>query len=233
MQVTDPGFGIQTLSKHFIYNKSTMGSGSLLVMFEVFNGISWLTIFASVAVMTFLSILFYNSQNFEALIWSFSTIAKALFAQSFDTTNMKKELKNSKHFLIFSTSFFGGFIFWYYTGILTSFLAVPSKESPIKSLDDLLDKTDFKLHLGQNWASGTQVHQWAKKDKKNEEAYNKFVIPNFVTVSTKEIVKFISQDTSPNQALILSAWEFDLLGNIEVNLNFHFFSLPYSSRKLL
>ena len=206
MQVADPGFGIQTLSKHFIYNKSTMGSGSLLVMFEVFNEISWLTIFVSVAVMTVITILFYNKLNFETLIWSFSTIAKALSAQSFDTINMKKELQVSKHFLVFFISLFGGFIFWYYTGILISFLAVPSKESPIKSLDDLLSQTDFKLHLGQNWASGSQVYRWAKKHKKNEEAYNKFVVPNFVTVSTQEIVKFISEDTSPNQALILNAW---------------------------
>lgn len=210
--VADPGFDVQRLTQHFIYNNKALASNSMFAMFNVFNITSWLTIGIFAIFMISVMTLYGEKFNFSMLVWSMTSIGQAYSAQSFDIRLFNKNLKLSKYLLIFSISFFGGFFYWYFTGILLSFLAVPSKDPPMRSLDDLLTKTDFKLHVGENWFQATTINKWANQNQRNMEAYKKFVVPNFVTIGLEDMAKLISQDENPNQALILDAKEFDQLG---------------------
>ena len=57
-------------------------------------------------------------------------LAKAIFANSFDFQT--DEYSKTKSIQAFCLSFLGAFIFWCFSGVLTSLLTVPIKEVPIR-----------------------------------------------------------------------------------------------------
>ena len=73
----------------------------------------------------------------------------------------------------------GAFIFWSYTGILTSFSAVHSFSIPVKSLDDLQKITNFQFYIYGGGSEETLLQKWAQSPEESalwgQEAYKKFI----------------------------------------------------------
>ena len=214
--MVDPGYGIDREILHFIYNKNAKSSNSIWAMFQVFNNTSWIIIGLSGFVMALIAFVFGKDRNFQTLLWSFCTIGKAFCGQSFDIDILKQKQIGSKYLLIFSISLIGVFIYWYFTGLLISFLTVPSQETPLRILDDLLTKTDFRILVKESWASTSFIQKWAKNDSRKFETYQKFVAAHFIDsqlkMSSTEVAKMISEDPDPNQVMLYPGSVFDQLG---------------------
>ena len=97
----------------------------------------------------------------------------------------------------------GAFIFWSYTGILTSFSAVHSFSIPVKSLDDLQKITNFQFYIYGGGSEETLLQKWAQSPEESaswrQEAYEKFI-----RTGTGIIFKqLLNSDISSNTAFLL------------------------------
>ena len=211
MQVTDPGFGMRITRHNTVYSRRALGSQkSWFAMFEVFNTLSWVTVGITYGFLTVIVVSFCQNFSISTLGWSFITIGKTYFGNPFDTEKLNKNLKNSKYFIIFSITIMGTMIYWHFTGLLISLLAVPSATFPLKSLNELSSKQKFKLISGKSWSAASTLLEWSGNNAKTKSAYENFVVPNYF-ITLKELqgaAQRISQEKDPNQALLLSLTDF-------------------------
>ena len=78
---------------------------------------------------------------------------------------------------IFMLSFFGAFIFWCFTGVLTSILTVKNYSLPANSLDDITNSKYLKLFTPKGGSTQSLLIDWANKKPQNGEAYEHFIEP--------------------------------------------------------
>ena len=75
----------------------------------------------------------------------------------------------------------GTFMFWCFTGILTSLIAVQIKEPPLKSLNDLHTKSsNFKLLAFGGGATHATILRWANLSGRNYQSYENFIEPHLI-----------------------------------------------------
>ena len=104
---------------------------------------------------------------------------------------------------MFCISFLGAFIFWSYTGILTSFSAVHSFSIPVKSLDDLQKITNFQFYIYGGGSEETLLQKWAQSPEKSaiwrQKAYEKFIKTGTGVIFNQ----MLNSDVSSNTAFLL------------------------------
>ena len=213
LQVVDAGFGFDQTRIEFFFSRTSSESISWWAWITVFEAKSWILIGISFVVLSLiLSVSFERKMNLRSFTWSIVAVTKAYLAQSVDTNFMKKQ-KPSKHLMIWSISFLGGFLFWYFIGVLISLMTVPSKIQSIESLDDLHKMKNFKLATYGNGFIATYTDNWAKKNKKNEDIHRKFIAPYVLQSidheTMNEAIKRLLENNSPQEAFLTTTSLFD------------------------
>ena len=141
---------------YFIYSQksATSSKSAWYAMFEVFSSESWLAITSFYVLLILIAMPFETNFSLYDFSWALISIGKAFFGKSLDTRIFKENLKFSKYLLIFNITLTGSLIFLHFTGLLISFLAAPTTSFPIKSLNDLLSKNEFRL-IFWSWRKAT------------------------------------------------------------------------------
>ena len=146
---------------------------------------------------------------------------KAICAQSFDqnfftkvnnTTYFRVQLdkplkfifpylKDKNHvksnsILILCLSMNGTFMFWCFTGILTSLIAIQIEEPPLKTLNDLHSKSNFKLMTYGGGITEKRMMKWAEETENLKSFERSIKAISF----TKE---HFEEAKNPNVAIIL------------------------------
>ena len=103
----------------------------------------------------------------------------------------------SKSILILCLSMNGAFMFWCFTGILTSLIAIQIEEPPLKTLDDLNSKSNFKILLTKG-STFQRVEEWANKKPENWKSFERSII-SLPTITKKH---YQEAAKNPNVALI-------------------------------
>ena len=206
IQVIQPGFSYLIERSYIIYSKKAQQTTSWLAIFEIFTPLSWISIGLS---FLLLPLIFSGSLKLkmDSFLWSFSSVAKAFFANSFDVESYLMKKSFGRTILVLTVSLFGGFIFWYFTSVLLSVLIVPSKHPTIEYFDDLLGKNNFKLHMWDGGYKSDILEKWAKSKPKREKTFKRFIEPfldedwpNFTKIAAT-----ILKRNDPNEALIESS----------------------------
>ena len=91
----------------------------------------------------------------------------------------------------------GTFMFWCFTGILTSLIAIQIEEPPLKSLNDLPSKSNFKLLLYGGGSTDKKMIKWAEETE-NLKSYERSI--KATSGFTKE---HFEEAKNPNVAIIL------------------------------
>ena len=91
----------------------------------------------------------------------------------------------------------GAFMFWCFTGILTSLIAIQIKEPSLKTLDDLNSKSNFKILLTKG-STFQRVEEWANKKPENWKSFERSII----SLSTITKIHYQEAAKNPNVALI-------------------------------
>ena len=91
----------------------------------------------------------------------------------------------------------GTFMFWCFTGILTSLIAIQIEEPPLKSLNDLQSKSNFKLLTFGGGSTDKRMRKWAEETE-NLKSYERSI--NAISGFTKE---HFEEAKNPNVAIIL------------------------------
>ena len=90
-------------------------------------------------------------------------------------------------------------MFWCFTGILTSLIAIQIEEPPLKTLDDLNSKSNFKIWLTKG-STFQRVEEWANQTQKpeNRKSFERSIIslPTITKKHYQEVAK------NPNVAVI-------------------------------
>ena len=103
----------------------------------------------------------------------------------------------SKSILILCLSMNGTFMFWCFTGILTSLIAIQIEEPPLKSLNDLQSKSNFKLLTFGGGSTDKRMKKWAEETE-NLKSYERSI--EAISGFTKE---HFEEAKNPNVAIIL------------------------------
>ena len=91
----------------------------------------------------------------------------------------------------------GTFMFWCFTGILTSLIAIQIEEPPLKSLNDLQSKSNFKLLTFGGGSTDKRLKKWAEETE-NLKSYERSI--KAISGFTKE---HFEEAKNPNVAIIL------------------------------
>ena len=160
ISVCTPGFGLAKAKRYFYFSRKAYEITSPWAIFEVFNGNSWTFIGLT---FVFMVVILSSGSN---IIKSFASVMKAFVGDSFNQDLfLQNNFKRSKSIQIFVISLFGSFIFWCFTGILISLLAVPVQQAPLKSYDDILTKSkNFKLVTVAHGSTDTALKNWIGND---------------------------------------------------------------------
>ena len=59
-------------------------------------------------------------------------------------------------------------MFWYWTGLLTSELTIPSAETPIQSLDDMNARNDLILMAYDGGILASYIYKWSERNAENK-----------------------------------------------------------------
>ena len=98
----------------------------------------------------------------------------------------------------------GTFMFWCFTGILTSLIAIQIEEPPLKTLDDLNSKSNFKIWLTKG-STFQRVEEWANQTQKpeNRKSFERSIISlpaitkkHYQEVAKNPYVALIREDVS-------------------------------------
>lgn len=156
---------------HAKLQKETFHWNSILKVFHYQLYILLVSIvFVSGFVLTFPEC---KTRQYLLAFWS---MFQPFFGHSIDEDSFTLHgYKWSKRIAIFCISFLGIFIFWCFSGVLTSVLSVPATEVPIKSLDDLNIKKDLVLHIYSSGFFDTFVYKWSKKSVQNQITFQQRV----------------------------------------------------------
>ena len=93
----------------------------------------------------------------------------------------------------------GTFMFWCFTGILTSLIAIQIEEPPLKSLNDLQSKSNFKLFIFGGGTTDKRIIKWAQETD-NLKSYERSI--KAISGFTFEEEHF-EEAKNPNVAIIL------------------------------
>ena len=88
-------------------------------------------------------------------------------------------------------------MFWCFTGILTSLIAIQIEEPPLKSLNDLQSKSNFKLLTFGGGSTDKRLKKWAEETE-NLKSYERSI--KAISGFTKE---HFEEAKNPNVAIIL------------------------------
>ena len=91
-------------------------------------------------------------------------------------------------------------MFWCFTGVLTSIIVVLIEETPLKSLNDLHSKLNFKLYHYGGASDGTLLLKWANKSVGNMKSYEEFIKPYSIKSEPSEYYQELMSD---NEVAIL------------------------------
>ena len=91
----------------------------------------------------------------------------------------------------------GTFMFWCFTGILTSLIAIQIEEPPLKSLNDLQSKSNFKLLTYGGGSTDKRIIKWSQETD-NLKSYERSIMA--FSGFTKE---HFEEAKNPNVAIIL------------------------------
>lgn len=196
LQFVQPGY---VINKEFIvavYNKQLVKG--LLAWNSILTAFHELVYLLMAAIMFMLSFLLSYEMNrcfprkfFMAMMSS----TKSLFSQSFDEDQFNfAQHKWSKRLQVFSISLLGAFLFWCFSGVLTSLLAIPSSNVPLKSLDDLNSRSDLKIIVKKS--SGfilSYIYKWSRSNVQSQKVLNERII---VAQDWNEIIKEMHANTN-------------------------------------
>ena len=100
-------------------------------------------------------------------------------------------------------SLLGSFIFWSYTGVLTSLSAIRKYNFPVKSLNDLRGNPNFELFIYRGGYTESFLNNWAGEDKWKMAALTNSI--SKVDFENNALVKEMKQKLmygGPNKALV-------------------------------
>ena len=80
----------------------------------------------------------------------------------------------------------GTIMFWCFSGVLTSLIAIQIEEPPLTSLEDLNQMSDFKLIVFGGGSTNTRISKWAENDTRNKKSYEQFIEPYLVKTAFTE-----------------------------------------------
>lgn len=201
LNLVEPGYVITEEFTAAVFNKQLMKGflawNSILTAFHELVYL-FITVF-----MFFLSFILAYSSNIGLLPfqWLMALISstKSLFAQPFnETIFIGNHYKWSKRLQVLTISILGAFLFWCFSGVLTSLLAIPSSNTPIKSMDDLKDKHGLKLVVLESKSYiRSYMNKWAKLSAENEDIFQERVI------ITKDWIGTINELQKDMNAIVL------------------------------
>ena len=184
MEVIEVGYPLITSTENFYYSNNSIKITSWTALFQVFSKYSWILILSTLMFLIFLltgvlAAIFQRELSLVSLAWSFVAIIKTFFANSVNLAIIKKaDSSQGWLILISSISLLGAFIYWHFTGILVSMLAVPSQNKDlIKSFDDLLIKKNVKVKMYGGGLYLSFAKNWMKDDSKKQSAFEKSIAP--------------------------------------------------------
>ena len=102
----------------------------------------------------------------------------------------------------------GTLMFWCFSGVLTSLIAIQIEEPPLTSLEDLNQMSDFKLIVFGGGSTNTRISKWAENNTRNRKSYQQFIEPHLVedAFTRKEYL----EAKNPGVGLILEDFTIDL-----------------------
>ena len=102
----------------------------------------------------------------------------------------------------------GTIMFWCFSGVLTSLIAIQIEEPPLTSLEDLNEMSDFKLIVFGGGTTNIRILKWAENDTRNRKSYQQFIEPNLVkdAFTKKEYLKA----KNPGVGVILEDFTIDI-----------------------
>ena len=102
----------------------------------------------------------------------------------------------------------GTIMFWCFSGVLTSLIAIQTEEPPLTSLEDLNQMSGFKLIVFGGGSTNTRILKWAGNDTRNWKSYKQFIEPNLVKQAFTE--KEYSKAKNPGVGVILEDFTIDI-----------------------
>ena len=91
-------------------------------------------------------------------------------------------------------------MFWCFTGVLTSKIAVEIEKNPLNSLNDLHLKSNFKLYHYGGASTGTMLLKWANQSEENMKSYENLIKPYSIMSEPSEYYQEVMSD---NEVAIL------------------------------
>lgn len=164
------GYMMRLSYPQIVYNKRFHEQSlAWTTIFSAFNELTYLVILVSLLTLAFF-LSFTSSKCFPKLCFlGLVSSVQAVFGQSFDQELfLISNRKWSRSILIFCLSFLGVFIYWCFTGVLTSLLTVPTENSPLTSLDELHVKNNYKIPLYRVGAQMARIKEWKEKPENRQ-----------------------------------------------------------------
>ena len=106
----------------------------------------------------------------------------------------------------------GTFMYWCFSGVLTSLIAIQIEEPPLTSLGDLNAMSDFKLFVFGKGSTHASILKWAKNDTRQWNSYEHFIMPNLWMNDSITESEFLAAK-NPGVGVILE----DFSINLEIN----------------
>ena len=97
-------------------------------------------------------------------------------------------------------------MFWCFTGVLTSLIAVQIEKPPLKALSDLHFMKNFKLKVIDGGSTKSNLFVWSKNNSDNLKAYKDFIEPYFIKGFTEAEFKELR---NPQVAMVLEDFTVD------------------------
>lgn len=197
-EVLQPGFGVEQKDTMIYYIKTTKESRTLGVLqcFEL------KTLYLILAMLFgFVFVLFISKPCSNINIWQFLismlVVGKAVLGQGVDTQSMGTVFKRTRTIQVFFLSAFGALIFWSYTGILTSLIAIQQEQVPLRSFEELKFKGKYALISMNQGSTYGSIFEWANKSTETLDLFHKFIQPfgieaenmQFLTDDLKRLMK--------------------------------------------
>lgn len=191
--VLHPGFGVQQ-KVSMIYSKKRSEASRSLGVFQCFEAHT-LGLILLMHVWYILALWIskpYSKINTWQFLVSILIVGKAALGQSFDKQSMGPVFNRTSTIQISFLSAFGAFIFWSYTGILTSLVIVQQDQVPLKSLDELKTKSSYALFSIMGGSTQGDILQWVNNSSHKMNLYTKFIEP-FGIQNTRDPTAFLEE----------------------------------------
>ncbi len=201
----DPGFAYRKTRLRLYFKDLHQFSASS--MFQGFDACALAAIFSVIiGFIILLGISSPNSCDIYEYVVACLMASKAVLGQPFELNQANSSKKKTLAIQGFFLSLFGGFVFWSFTGILTSLIVVKTAQIPLLSLDDLQWKgSDFKLHAFRGGSTQTFLEQWASVPEKPIQMamYQKFIEPYYLKSWHQDVCPKMMATNDQNTVFLL------------------------------